>query len=302
MQGEMKSKFPFCTSLFIDDSVRVLIDPGAGYSILKALNDKYKIDYVINTHLHIDHIAFNYIFTDSKIYINRMEAECFSDRRNIPKHYGVSTIYGEKWVYNWISKISKKDPVKNPKTPNNQHEWWASTSRFDGTFHWRETMDFGNTILKIHPAPGHSKGSCCLYFPKQGAVYTSDIDLTKFGPWYFGKYSNIDKFIESAYSLFQLDADYFITGHEEGVFSRMEFYDRVVKFVGMIEKRDNQILKFLERPRSINELENFHIIYPQKSKKDYWIKAFEKTALEKHLSRLLEKGKILEADGKYIRI
>ncbi len=300
IRGELSSKFPFCTSIFVDDSVRVIIDPGAGYSQLKLLNENYKIDYVINTHVHIDHISFNYIFKDSKILITHKESECFKDRSNIPEHMGVSSVYGEEWVTNWISKISKQNRLKNPNTPQNQHQWWVSTNRMDGTFDWGELMDFGKTRIKVLAAPGHSKGSCCLYFPRQGAIYTADIDLTKFGPWYFGKYGSIDDFISSASSLSHLDADYFITGHEEGIFNKKEFCMRLSDFLEIIEKRDCKILSYLEIPRSIEELTEFRIIYAQ-TKKDDWIRAFEKNALEKHVSRLLQKGLILSRCGKYIR-
>ncbi|TFG38035.1 MAG: MBL fold metallo-hydrolase, partial [Syntrophobacterales bacterium] len=58
--GENGSTFPFCTSIFIDDDTKVLIDPGAGLNPLGDLKGRERIDMVINTHYHFDHIAYNY--------------------------------------------------------------------------------------------------------------------------------------------------------------------------------------------------------------------------------------------------
>jgi len=70
IQGQNKGRFPFCNSLLIQDSVKVVIDPGAGLELMKQVNDSVDVDLVINTHFHFDHIAYNYLFSRSKVYLN----------------------------------------------------------------------------------------------------------------------------------------------------------------------------------------------------------------------------------------
>lgn len=54
--------FRSATSFFIDDSVKVIIDPGAGLGKLTEIKSQTPIDLIINTHYHFDHIAYNYLF------------------------------------------------------------------------------------------------------------------------------------------------------------------------------------------------------------------------------------------------
>jgi glyoxylase-like metal-dependent hydrolase (beta-lactamase superfamily II) len=93
--GQDGGRFPFCNSLFIDDDVKVVIDPGSGYNSLAAINSRSPVDLVLNTHFHFDHIAYNYVFDRAKIYINDIEAECYRDRANILRHNGVAEYFGE---------------------------------------------------------------------------------------------------------------------------------------------------------------------------------------------------------------
>lgn len=301
IRGEKKSMFPFCTSLFINDSIKALIDPGAGYHQLKTIRDSNSIDMVINTHYHIDHIVFNYLFDKSRIIVNRLEYECYQDLRNILKHYGIIDLYGEKWADDWVSLMSRPNPAKYPHTPDNRHELWTSTKRISGTFDWQSKFIFGRTTLEVIPAPGHTLGSCCLLFPNESAIYTSDIDLTRFGPWYFGRDGDIDKFIASAEYVSGLDVDYFITGHEEGVLHRNEFRKRISGFLSVIDLRDERILSILKKPMTLQEISEISPIYQMTKKKDHFVRAFEVLAVEKHLQRLLHHNSIRSEGDKYMR-
>ena len=127
------------------------------------------------------------------------------------------------------SRYTTSGTPDSPYSPQNRHEWWLSTARLHGTYKWGDIIDFGHTKMRIIAAPGHSAGFCCLHFPELGVVYTGDIDLTAFGPWYFGADGDIGCFIDSALSLPKLDADTFITGHEEGILSRPAFIAKLAR-------------------------------------------------------------------------
>ncbi len=174
ISGENKSRFPCCTSLYLDDDVKVLIDPGAGYQLLSELRHKVSIDIVINTHYHFDHIAYNHLFEDARIIINDKEAECFRNRKVIGSLLGMEEVYGSAWVEDWLSRISKPDTQQSPFSPQNNHRWWISTSRVDGEYTWGDVMDFGKTRMYVLGAPGHSGGFSCMYFPEYGAIYVGD--------------------------------------------------------------------------------------------------------------------------------
>lgn len=299
--GQNKGRFPFCNSLLIDDNVKVIIDPGAGLDLMQQVNRDLDIDLIINTHFHFDHIAYNYVFDQSRIFINEREGECFRNRREILTRLGMTDFYGEDWTSGWLERISRPNSVQSPYSPQNRHEWWLSTARLDGTYRWDEVMDFGAVRMEVVGAPGHSAGFCCLYFPGEGVVYTGDIDLTPFGPWCFGADGDLDQFIQSAEIIANLDAHTFITGHEAGIVDRETFRRELKKFVEIIEQREKRILSAITAPCSLPELFDMGLIYGKKFLVDEWVRAWDALAVKKHLERLSARGLIVYRDGKYFR-
>jgi glyoxylase-like metal-dependent hydrolase (beta-lactamase superfamily II) len=295
--GENKSRFPCCTSLYLDDDVKVLIDPGAGYQRLNELRHKVSIDIVINTHYHFDHIAFNYLFEDAHIIINDKEAECFHNRKIIGSLLGMEEVYGSAWVKDWLSRIAKPDTQQSPFSPQNSHRWWISTSRVDGEYTWGDVMDFGKTHMHVLGAPGHSGGFSCMYFPEYGVIYVGDLDLTPFGPWYGGSDGDIDKFISTCHEIEHMDAKFFITGHEAGIVTKDEFQKGMVRFLDIIEHRDRKIISLLSQPISLEELVDQGPIYGKKYHGDAWIYMWEFIMVKKHILRMIDQGLIANVDG-----
>lgn len=292
VRGNNGGRFPFCHSIFVDDSTKVVIDPGAGREPLENLREHFSVDLVINTHFHFDHIAYNYLFEGTPIYLNDLEGGCYQDRREIADRLGMTDIYGKDWFYGWLERISLPDSPQSPYTPQNRHEWWLSTARIDGRYRWGDILDFGSVKMEVVGTPGHSEGFCCFFFPEQGLVYTGDIDLTAFGPFYFGKDGCIDLFIESTAKLSRLDAETFVTGHEVGVLKREDFLSGLDRFMNVIEERDQRILSALSEPQRIEDLSALGLIYGKKFLVDEWVRAWDRLAVAKHLERLVEKGSI----------
>lgn len=300
--GQDKSRFPFCTSVFLDDDIKVLIDPGAGLQPLYELKTKVDIDMVINTHYHFDHISCNYLFERSQIFINEKEAACFRDRRVLGTLLGMEEVYGKVWVDEWLKRIADPKTEQSPFSPQNNHQWWLSTSRIDGQYKWGEVFDFGKTRMHALGTPGHSSGFSCMYFPEYGVIYTADLDLTAFGPWYGGSDGDIDLFIRSCKEIENIDAESFITGHEIGIVGKAEFSSRLKKFVGIIEKRDELIVSLLTKPLTMNELVIKGPIYGRKYHVDAWVYMWECVMIKKHLQRLVAQHRVAMTDDKFVTI
>lgn len=299
--GENGGRFPFCNALLIADRVKAVIDPGAGLAAMTQIRAEMEIDWVINTHFHFDHIAYNHLFDRSEIHINDIEGDCFRDRGNILRYLGIIDYYGTAWGEGWVDRISRPDSVQSPYSAQNRHEWWLSTARVDGTYRWGDVIDFGTTRMEVIGTPGHSAGFCCLHFPDQGVVYVGDLDLTAFGPWYFGADGDLEQFIASAEKIADLDAEIFITGHEAGVVSRDDFRTALKGYLEVIEQRDQRIRTALAEPASLESLHSMGLIYGRKFLVDAWVRAWEMGGLRKHLDRLVAKGEILLSNGKYLR-
>jgi len=300
--GENKCRFPNCTSVLIDDDVKVLIDPGAGLQTLTALKQEIPIDLVINTHYHFDHIAYNYLFDRARILINEPEARCFRERKHLGALLGMDEVYGPDWVYGWMDRIADPAAAQSPFSPQNRHEWWMSTARVDGEYRWGDVLNFGGTRMEVIGAPGHSHGFSCMNFPDHGVMYVADIDLTSFGPWYAGSDSDIDLFIASCAKLKEIDCDVFITGHEAGILNRKDFLAGLDRFLEIIGERDRKILSVLDRPLSLTEIVDCGLIYSGKYHADAWIYMWELVMIKKHVRRLVDRGLVSDLGDKFAAV
>ncbi|MHA1297999.1 MAG: MBL fold metallo-hydrolase [Candidatus Helarchaeota archaeon] len=296
-----KSRFPASRTIFIDDKTKVIIDPGADEVLLKKILKNNPINIVFNSHYHYDHISNNFLFQKSKIFINEIESSFFIDRSNIPKNVGVFEVWGQKGIDDWLKYTKDPNSEQTPYSPSRNHKWYLSTDKLDGTYQDGQVFDFGSTEMKVISTPGHSKGFCCFLFPNENAVYTGDIDLTSWGPWYHGSDSDIDDFISSSYKIAKLNVDFFITAHEIGVQTREEFNKKLKEYLKIIDKKDSLILeKLREKPLTLEEIRDFGLLYggPQ-FLTDPWVFAWETVGIKKHIERLQKNNKIVEENGKY---
>ncbi|MBW2630328.1 MAG: MBL fold metallo-hydrolase [Deltaproteobacteria bacterium] len=266
------------------------------------LKQKHHIDMVFNTHFHFDHIAYNYLFDESRIFINEKEAPCFRDRRAIPPIIGIEEVYGKGWADGWLQRIADPTTEESPYSPQNNHEWWLSTARLDGEYAWGEVLDFGKVQMHVIGAPGHSGGFSCMYFPRYGAIYVADLDLTPFGPWYAGSDGDIDLFISSCRMIENVDAEFFITGHEMGILSKKEFRTGMEGYLAVIEERDKKILSVLSAPFSLEEVVDRGLIYDRKYHMDAWIYMWEFITIKKHLRRLEQQQRISRIGDRFVAV
>ncbi|HMF30970.1 MAG TPA: MBL fold metallo-hydrolase [Candidatus Lokiarchaeia archaeon] len=304
VEGPKHSRFPSCRSLFIDDREKIIIDPGADAAILQKLNEQQPISRVFCSHYHFDHIRGNGLFPTAEIWINEWEGECFMDRRNVAKRVGILEVWGEAGVDEWLQYIQQEDPPQTPFSPSRNPLWFSATSRLDGTYADGEVFDFGEVKMEVINSPGHTEGHCCFLFPQQRAVYSPDIDLTTWGPWYGGSDSNIDLFINSARALLFLDVDWIITGHEAGIVSKVDYATQVEDYLAIIDRREDLILDALQTPMSLDQLTAKGIIYggSQYVEQDPWVFAWEKVSLVHHLERALQQGRVGYLDGQFFAI
>ena len=141
-----------------------------------------------------------------------------------------------------------------------------------------------------------------MYFPEQGVAYVADIDLTAFGPWYGGTDGNIDLFIDSCRKIEDLDAKYFITGHEFVVVTRDDFRAGLAAFLDRINQRDALLLEQLTHPMTLVELSDMGIIYGKKFHVDAWVYMWNYLMTKKHLERLITHVRVMKTEAGYIAL
>ncbi|NOZ59600.1 MAG: MBL fold metallo-hydrolase [Euryarchaeota archaeon] len=146
-----------------------------------------RVDYVINTHAHIDHCGGNPLFSRAEVLVHELDAGAMSDG----SFYGTSSLF-------------------------------SSTGRMRCHRVLREgdSIDLGGAELEVLHTPGHTPGSICLYIASEGALFSGD---TLFAGGSFGRADlggNMEHLKRSLRRLAALEIEALYPGHMEVVKGR----------------------------------------------------------------------------------
>jgi len=278
--GPRDGRYPSCNSLFIDDELKAVIDPGSDESELLKIS-RLKPGLVINSHYHEDHRTYLNMFSDSGLLIHAAELPCYISINSLLDYYG---LLGRRHEQAWREVLVNQF---------NYRERAPSGEISDG-----ELIDFGATQLRVIHTPGHSPGHCCFHFPREGILFLGDLDMTSFGPWYGDRVSDIDQTIESVQRILEIDAQIYISSHAPVI--RGDISQLARAYIGVIERREERLIEYLSPPRTLDEIVEQWICYGKYREPDYFFEFGERSLMKKHLERL-EKHGIAERseDGRY---
>jgi glyoxylase-like metal-dependent hydrolase (beta-lactamase superfamily II) len=271
--GRRNGRTPFCNSIYIDDEIKGIIDPHSSREFCEKIAPVTEI--VINSHFHIDHTGYNFLFEKSRIFAPSKEKEIYHSFERLIEEYGVQNA---SFVPAWKEFYFKKKRF---------FDFTPSQFFDDG-----DVFDFGKTRLKVISAPGHTPGHSFFLFENEGLIFSVDVDLTDFGPWYGGKSSDINQFINSIRKLEEFKDFYLLTGHEAGLIKN--FLPLLKRFEDKIYEREKIILNFLQKPQNPKSLTGKKIIYPDDGNE--WFRIAEENMIRAHLKKLLEEGRIEEVE------
>ena len=179
--------FEYKNSLFI-------IDPGSDLNKIIASLENKKLDYILLTHGHMDHIG---------------------SVKDLIKLYNPK-VYLSKEDEDYISGKIILDPYFNKNNYN---------------FEYIDYSNFNIEGIKIINTKGHSKGSVSIYLEKEGVIFTGDtLFKGSFGRFDFplGSFKELK---ESIKLLFSLDDNVIIyPGHGENSVISIEKSENMINF------------------------------------------------------------------------
>lgn len=280
LPGKNKSRFPYCACLYLKGrNLRVLIDAGMGGKNLQPVKEM-GIDALILSHCHIDHRLTRREIPDVPVWAHAAAAPYLYDRERF--FHDIGFYRSGLDLNNLMDAVSPIFDITLDRTLK------------DG-----DTIDLGGMTLETITTPGHSPDHLAFFIPEYRLLFSADVDLTPFGPYYGHDFADIDDFILSITKLIQVDAEKAATGHagpfNKDIQPRFEAYRRIVS------KRDEIILNRLNRPQSLADLKGRNLIYRTYPPDDYLIQWFEQVHIEKHLRRLLKSGNVRQEDGAWVR-
>ena len=271
--------YPLANSLLIEDETRLLIDTGLRRPVIKKMIKEQKIDFIINSHWHEDHMIGNNLFTDSKICAHKLDVHAIKSIEEFKNRYGAGiSAEFKRYIDSFVQGIHLRE------------------SRVDMEFEDGYIFDLGSNTLQVIHTPGHSIGHCSFFETNQKILFSADIDLTSFGPWYGCTDSDIDDFLKSIKKLKNLKPEIVVTSHHRGLIED-DIQNRFDRYLRRIHEREEKLLDFLKVERTFEEVVNRAIIYENSKLPKELFLPFETVMVKKHLERLISLDLVTKDDN-----
>ncbi len=281
--------FPQCNTVFIDDEIAGIIDPGCDRNKLVKISCKRPVQILVNSHSHIDHFQYNGLFPNADLFAPAIEARAIEDMETFLGQFHWPDRNRQETIDAFAREITESGRY-NPRKVNRYLE--------DG-----DIICFGETEVHVLHCPGHTPGHLCFHFPKERLLFLADLDLSNSGPYYADVRADIDEVIVSLERLKKIDVDVYLSGHhKKGVFDGDP--QLIQCFLEKIYKRDEKILETLKpAPMSLDDISKLGIIYENvnvtTANGSFNFGWGERIMLQKHLTRLERLGKVITEDGFY---
>ncbi len=276
------ANFTSCSGIIVKAKKKVFIDMNMGAEETPGLVRDEKPDAAIITHYHLDHsIWTRYVNEQSAttIFIPEQEAPYLTSFDYVIEHTAGPFGMSEKWG----------EFVKNDLgyTPLESYECYNSLTSF---------KEITPEIVMVE-TPGHSPAHTSFYFPDEKILFSGDMGLDRFGPWYGWSDCNIKRIIDSILRLDGMDVNLVLTSH--GGLIRDEIQKQWAGCIQEIVKRERDIIEKLDRGLDaadiiqqgvfFKEIEKENVEEPMRSFLYMW-----DTAMYQHHETLIHDGGLIK--------
>jgi glyoxylase-like metal-dependent hydrolase (beta-lactamase superfamily II) len=278
--GDANGAYPSGNTLLVRGAGEaVLIDPSV--TVVERGGAPVRIDAVINSHSHEDHMAGNGSFPAARLHIHDDDLPGARSMEGLMAVYGLTGDARDAFEQVILDEFHY--------TPRPDAQGFSDGHVFD--------LGGGITVEAVH-LPGHTRGHSG--FRIDGVFFLSDIDLTGFGPYYGDVWSDLEDFEASLAKVRDEDADFYVTFHHKGVIEGREtFVEMVDSFAAVIARRHDAMLEFLREPHSIDEMRAHRFIYRPHVEMAF-VESVERRSAELHVQRMLRRGEAVEVSpGRY---
>lgn len=281
--GERGGKYPHGNSLLVRGPEETLvIDPSLG--LLPRHERLPRVDRVLNSHCHEDHIAGNHLFPDAPWHVHE------ADLPGLRSLDGMMAIYGYPAPFAETFRRAVVEQFHYVARPDAQ------------AFRDGDVFALGGDVrVRVVHAPGHTRGHSFFWIEPVDVLYLGDVDLSSFGPYYGDAWSDLEAFERTLAALRELRPRHWATFHHVGVIDDPAvFAERLARFSARIAEREARLLAFLrDAPRSLDEIARHRFVYRPEDDLS-WAEPVERRSMAQHLARLQAAGRVREEEpGRY---
>jgi len=263
-------------------SESILIDPTL--TIARDANPPDRIDRVLISHAHEDHLAGLVRYTGVPVHVHAADLPGLQSLDGLMRIYGLPASIEPAWRDEVVTRFHY--------APRPDAMPFA-----DG-----DVFDIGARRLRVIHLPGHTRGHSGFLVEPDGVMFLADVDLSGFGPYYGDAWSSLDDFERSIERCRDIDAGTFVTFHHKGVVEgRDTMLGLLADYAAVIARREQAMLEFLAEPRSLDEMMARRFVY-RPHVVLLFADAVERRSAELHVERFLARGQVVEVEpGRYQR-
>lgn len=281
LEGSQQGRYPSGNSLVVRGaSESIVIDPSV--DVVARGGAPVRIDAVLNSHSHEDHMPGNGFFAEARVHIHEADLPGARSLDGLMKVFGFRQAEARRAFERIVVEEFHFAPRPDAEGFRDGH-----------------VFDLGGIEVEAVHLPGHTRGHSGFRI-SDDVFFLSDIDLTGFGPYYGDAWSDLDDFEESLRRVRDEEAAFYVTFHHKGVIEgRSAFVEQVDRFAEVIERRHAAMLGFLAEPRSVEEMAAHRFIYRPHVESPV-VEHVETRSAELHLARMVARGEVREVDpGRY---
>jgi hydroxyacylglutathione hydrolase len=283
IKGEGNGRFPSSHGFLLTGSETVLVDAGIGKDRIEAIDREKRIDILLITHSHPDHIRYWKTLSDRHILQPKETPESVKDLQLLGERFTGSAEDGAHWV-EWVNTMYGVEAMRDP----------------DGTYTDGDLLEIGGARMRAIHAPGHIMDHYCFLEENTGTLITSDIDLTSFGPWYGNPESDIETFEAGVRKVMSLSYNRVCSSH------RGPIEGDATRYFGMFLKRfadhRRKVLDLCDAPVTFEDLLAASPFYAHAFPNKIIQRIFETNLIAKNLDLLIRDGLVEKTDRHYRRI
>ncbi|MBI5503798.1 MAG: MBL fold metallo-hydrolase [Deltaproteobacteria bacterium] len=276
--GTKNGKYPSGNSVLVEDDLTLMVDPST--NVVAAGVDALgcRVDTVVNSHAHEDHFAGNFLFPEASLLLHEADAPAMVSLE------ALLAAYGTDWAKLMVEQFNYQ-PRSDVRAVT------------DG-----EVLDLGRHRVHFLHMPGHTAGHLCLRFEPEGVVFTGDLDLTRFGPYYGDANASLEDTIASLARLRELpDVRAFVSFHEAAIV-REDLRGAVDRYAAVLEERDDALLAFCSEPRTLAEIADRCIVYRKRYESIPWQAGVEAVMMGRHAERLVRLGAMRSEGDRFVAV
>ena len=282
--GPGNGRFPHCNSFLLCGDRTVLIDAGIGVQRIDAIDRQMRIDTLVVSHPHPDHILAWHALADREIILPAQTPDSVFDLTQLGRRF----VEGREDAAYWTQVVESQLGIHPMRPPDRRFA--------DG-----DVLDFGAIQLQAIHAPGHLTDHYGFMELRSKTLFSIDVDFTGFGPWYGNPESDLRLFRESVVKLRQVPCSRICTSHKRPI-TAADADQAFRHYLAAFDRHMQSILDLCRQGMDLNAMRKASPFYRNRMPDATFQRIFETQMIRKNLELLIDDGRVAEKRGRYLAL